>query len=448
MMEWHERYEGRRINGGSFGIIYEIEGIPDVVIKALDPELESREDRSRMQREIKILNELKGSPNIIPISDSDYDVEADCPWYMMPKATMNLFDYVTQNGPLDEEVTIMFAKQILVGLQAAHEKKILHRDLGPNNILLFHQPEAPLPDIWVADFGLGRDYNRMSKSLTRSIHTHLGHSSFISPEQYEALSNASIQSDLFSVGALMVYMATGKDPLRTRIETGLGDVTRELMEHIPSRRPADVQAVIIMLDQYLRIRNPQRIRSSIQEVGSEFSISGMMTTEQVVDLTDYFIQKNRLYTGGNQGDLTFSSYFSPLMELPSDLVLVWASDYAAPENVELFLDRFEEQLEQITHQTRWSFRSMTVICSFLMKLFVIDKLKGRITSMVACAYTRGFGEAYENLNQIVSGRYENDRVVIQIARALTKYRDSNSMQSFMEDKNSQIRHAAFMDAYL
>ncbi|WP_179136307.1 serine/threonine-protein kinase [Paenibacillus sp. 32352] len=446
MMEWHERYKGRRMNGGSFGVIYEIEGMPDVVIKALDPELKSREDRRRMQREIVILNELKGSPNIIPISD--YDVEAKCPWYMMPRATMNLFDFVTHNGTLDEEVTIKFAKQILVGLQAAHKKNILHRDLGPHNILLFHQPNAPLPDIWVADFGLGRDYNRMSKSLTRSIHTHLGHSSFISPEQYEALSNASVQSDLYSVGALMVYMVTGKDPLRTRVETGLGDVIRELMEHNPSRRPVDVGEVIKVLDQYLRIRNPQRIRSSIQEIGSEFSNRRTLTLEQVADMSDYLTQNNRLYTGGNQGDLTFASYFSPLMELPSDLVLVWARDYAAPENVELFLDRFEEQLVQITHQTRWSFRSMTVICSFLMKLFVIDELKGRITSMVAYAYTRGFGEAHGSLNQIVTGRYENNRVVIQIARALTKYSDSDNMRSFMEDKKSQIRHAAFIDAYI
>ncbi|RUS44927.1 serine/threonine-protein kinase [Cohnella sp. AR92] len=448
MTEWHEKYNGHRINGGSFGVIYEVEGMPNVVIKALnpDPDLGSAEDRRRMQREIAILNQLNGSPNIIPITD--YEIEAVCPWYMMPKATMNLSDYVEQHGQLDEEVTITLTMQILTGLQAAHEISILHRDLGPHNILLFQRPDAPLPDVWVADFGLGRDHKRNSKALTRSVDTHLGHASFISPEQYEALANANIQSDIYSVGALMTYMVTGKDPLRTRIESGLLDITLELMQQNPKRRPADTQAVFTMLEQYLRIRNPQRIRSSIQEIGFEFQVKRTLTHEQVVDLSDYLTKNNRIYTGGNQGDLTYDTYFEPLLNLPPGLVLTWAQDYASPENVETFLDRFEEQLEQIAYQTRWTFRSMYFICDFIMSLFDIDKVKGRITSLVAYAYSRGFGEASISLNRIVIGRYEDNDVVIKIARALAKYADRDNMKSFMDDKSSSVRHAAFMDAYL
>lgn len=447
MTEWHKRYRGRRLNGGSFGVIYEIEGMPDVVIKALNPDLESNEDRHRMQREIGMLNALKGSPNIIPISD-EQEVNAIHPWYMMPRATSNLADFVKLHDKLDEDVTIAFALQILAGLQIAHKKSILHRDLGPHNILLFQHPDNPLPDIWIADFGLGRDYAQMTKGLTRSIHTGLGQSSFISPEQYKLLSNASVQSDLYSVGALMVYMVTGEDPLRTRVETGLGEITRELMQNKASQRPADADEVITSINQYLRIRNPQRPRKSIIEIGSEFAGSETLTAESVVDLSAYLTRQNRLYTGTNQGDLTFSSYFSPLMELPADLVLVWARVYAAAENVELFLERFEEQLKLIIDQTRWSFRSMTIICRFLMKLFEIDKLRGRITSLIAYTYTRGFSEAYDSLTNIVTTRYDNDLNVIQIARSLSKYADNDTMRSFMNIQAVDIRHAAFMDAYL
>jgi eukaryotic-like serine/threonine-protein kinase len=166
------------------------------------------EDRKRIIREINCLIQLQSNNNVIDILD--YSTEASYPWFVMPKADSNLYNYIISNGVFDEEKCLKVIYQILNAIEEAHDKDILHRDLGASNILLFTNDN--LFDVKVADFSLGRDFSTSSKTLTRKSTSRLGQDAFVAPEQIRNLSLATKLSDIFAIGSLMSFMLTGEDP--------------------------------------------------------------------------------------------------------------------------------------------------------------------------------------------------------------------------------------------
>lgn len=442
-MEWSERYQARQINYGSYGIIYEIIGDTSLVIKALNPANTDPEDKRRIQREIHCLRQLQGNPNIIQISD--YDSKANLPWFVMPRATTNLHEYVLQQKALTDEETLYITQMILNALEQAHGKNILHRDLGPSNILLFKDFEEF--KVRVADFSLGRDFNKETKPLTKHSHAGLGQDSFVAHEQYESLENSTNLSDIYSIGALMLYMNTGRNPLRTSPQGSFATVIQELMQNDPIKRPQSIAEVRDLLERFSRIRNPQRIKLPFLEIASIYSERKSLSDENILDLTNYLTRENQLYTGNNQGDMTYTHYFSPLFESPSDFIPTWVEVYATDTQVNMFMDRFQEQMELIMRQTKWSFSSMSNICYFLMQLYRFDKLKIRVADMVINAYLHSYGEAYLSLVTIVSTEYKNTRMVEGLAMVLGKYLNNKLMKEFLSNHGEQVKHISFMEVF-
>jgi len=443
-MEFREKYTATRIiNSGAYGVIYEIQAFPPCVVKVLNEDYTDPGDRQRMIREIRCLNQLAGNPNVVKMLD--YDENAELPWYVMYRANYDLEEYVSRNTKLSDAEILAVARSILQAMEAAHALDILHRDLGPRNILIFEGDPYPYK---VADFSLGRDFKKDTKQLTRTSHARLGHDAFIAPEQYESLSAASKLSDIYSIGALILFMCTGKNPLRTtRTDRVFGSIVRELMQHDPARRPQNIGSVAKNIDQIERISSmPQQTLVSFDEVIKAFFDQRKFPENHLADLTRYLTRENRLYTGGRQGNFTYDEYFSPLLQAPPQLIMEWASTYAEPANVDVFLDRFREQLELLTTQTNWTFRDMTGICEFLLRLFHIDDLKSRLLDMLIYVYIHGFGEANGSLKQVVTGRYEQ-RQIIDIAMVLGNYSDENKMIHFMAENSGQIKHMAFIEQF-
>ncbi|OIJ13369.1 hypothetical protein BKP35_09035 [Anaerobacillus arseniciselenatis] len=446
-MEWTDRYNARKINEGAYGEILEINSDKTKVIKALHPNYSDREDLQRIQREIHCLGKLKDNSNVIDILD--FNSNARLPWFVMPRATTNLHDYVLKQGALSDELTINITYSILNAMKDAHHNDILHRDLGASNILLFIKDEYI--DVRVADFSLGRDFKKSTKPLTRSIHSRLGHDAFIAPEQYKSLSNATKLSDIYSIGALMLFMCTGDNPLRaiTRpIESSLSNIISDLMQDNPNKRPGNIDEVINLLHRFQRLRNSRRVRSTFHEICNNFAAGQTMSEESFIDLTEYLTNKKRLYKGEKQGHLTYDEYFSPLLMAPPNLIATWVKEYAAPSNVDLFIDRYQEQLEQIMGQTRWTFRSMNSICHFLMSNFYYhDRLKAKIADMITNVYSRHFNEAHSSLLRIVTNEYDNERLVVNIAMAISKYSNHKIVKEFIDDNEPRIKHVAFIEAF-
>lgn len=123
---------------------------------------------------------------------------------------------VTRNGPMPVVDAIEYTHQLLSALSAAHELGVVHRDVKPENLFLHQAPERPRM-LKVLDFGFARVLPQASERAPQPLvqptatGAVVGTPRFASPE---ALQGAKVdhRSDLFSAGAVLYFMLTGRGP--------------------------------------------------------------------------------------------------------------------------------------------------------------------------------------------------------------------------------------------
>jgi serine/threonine-protein kinase len=158
---------------------------------------------------------------------------------------------VDEDGPLGVEEILRIGMQAACGLAAAHRQGLVHRDVKPSNILLEDTVERAL----LTDFGLARTFDDASLTHTGIL---AGTPHYMSPEQATG-EPIDQRSDLFGLGAVLYFMATGHPPFRAasamavlhrichdrqrpvwqrnrEIPDALSDTIDRLLEKKPSRR--------------------------------------------------------------------------------------------------------------------------------------------------------------------------------------------------------------------
>ncbi len=140
-------------------------------------------------------------PNIVSV----YDVgdEGDLHYIVMELVEgITLKRYIEKKGQLDIKEAVGIAIQIAQGLEAAHAKKVIHRDIKPQNIILSREGKVK-----VADFGIAK-----AATTTNTIReTTIGSVHYLSPEQARGGYNDE-RSDIYSLGITMYEMLAGKVP--------------------------------------------------------------------------------------------------------------------------------------------------------------------------------------------------------------------------------------------
>ncbi|RVW85106.1 Serine/threonine-protein kinase ATG1a [Vitis vinifera] len=117
----------------------------------------------------------------------------------------DLAAYIHRRGRVPEAVARHFMRQLAAGLQVLHEKRLIHRDLKPQNLLLSTNEATTAPLLKIGDFGFARD-------LTQGLaDTQCGSPLYMAPEiiqnqKYDA------KADLWSVGAILFQLVTGRPP--------------------------------------------------------------------------------------------------------------------------------------------------------------------------------------------------------------------------------------------
>lgn len=200
------RYEiTEQIGTGGMADVYKAHDLVEdriVAVKILKDEFsENAEFLRRFRNESKAIAVLS-HPNIVKIYDVGLDDEVK--FIVMEYIDgITLKDFIEQQGVLRWKDALFFITQILRALQHAHDKGIVHRDIKPQNIMLFEDGT-----IKVMDFGIARfsrvDGKTLSDKTVGSVH-------YISPEQARG-DMTDERSDIYSVGIMLYEMLTGKKP--------------------------------------------------------------------------------------------------------------------------------------------------------------------------------------------------------------------------------------------
>lgn len=217
------------IGQGGFGVVlraFDRELNRPVAIKVLAPHLATvGAARRRFIREAQAAAAVV-HPNVVPIHA--VQAEADYPFLVMTFVPGgSLQQCVNRTGPLEAKVIVRIAQQVAAGLAAAHRQGLVHRDIKPGNILL----ENGLNRALITDFGLARaadDAASQTGWLAGTPH-------YMSPEQ-AAGESLDGRSDLFSLGSVMYFMATAREPFS-------GDKPLAILHQILHKRPRAIRSI-------------------------------------------------------------------------------------------------------------------------------------------------------------------------------------------------------------
>jgi hypothetical protein len=181
-----------------------------VAVKLIRPELAADAAfRARFGREIEAARKV-GGMFTAPVVDAD--PRAAEPWLVtayVPGAS--LADAVARQGPLPVSSVLALAAGLAEGLQAVHGAGLVHRDLKPSNVLL--ASDGPR----IIDFGISRALEGTAVTRTDQV---VGSPGFMSPEQADGR-EAGPASDVFSLGSVLAFAATGEEPFGTGPATAL-----------------------------------------------------------------------------------------------------------------------------------------------------------------------------------------------------------------------------------
>jgi eukaryotic-like serine/threonine-protein kinase len=172
-----------------------------VAVKVIRPELADETGfRTRFAREVAAARNVGGIFTALVV---DADTDGPVPWLATAYVPgPSLTELVHEQGPLPPDAVLSLAAGLAEGLSAIHAAGVVHRDLKPSNVLLAH--DGPR----VIDFGISRALEATMMTTTGMV---MGSPGFMSPEQAKG-ETVGPPSDVFSLGAVLAYAATGEGP--------------------------------------------------------------------------------------------------------------------------------------------------------------------------------------------------------------------------------------------
>jgi hypothetical protein len=173
-----------------------------VAVKTIRIELaEEPGFRARFAREVAAARQVSG---VFTAAVVAADPDADVPWVATAYVPApSLSTLVRTCGPLPVPAVRWLAAGCAEALESIHAAGLLHRDVKPSNVLM--APDGPR----VIDFGVARAAERVQLTVTRGA---AGTPAYMAPEQARDATQASPASDVFSLGATIVFAATGHPP--------------------------------------------------------------------------------------------------------------------------------------------------------------------------------------------------------------------------------------------
>lgn len=213
-------------------------------------------------------------PNVVNV----YDVgEEDGIYYIVMELVegITLKKYIEKKARLSVREAISIAIQISMGIEAAHNNHIIHRDIKPQNVIISKEGKVK-----VTDFGIAKaaTSNTITSNVMGSVH-------YTSPEQARG-GYSDEKSDIYSLGITLFEMLTGRVPFNG--ETTVAIAIKHIQEELPSPRefvseiPVSVEQIVFKCCQ----KSPDRRYQSMGELIVDLKKSLMNPDEDFVKVVD------------------------------------------------------------------------------------------------------------------------------------------------------------------
>jgi serine/threonine-protein kinase len=240
---------------------------------------------SRFYREIQVVSQLT-HPNVVHA----YDAGPIGPTHVLVMEFVEGIDLgrlVKQSGPLPVSQACEHVRQAALGLQHAHERGLVHRDIKPPNLMRVASPDrvasasslatSHLATIKILDLGLARLRQKADGSEGNSLVTPhgsmmMGTPDFLAPEQALDFHAADIRADIYSLGCTFYYLLTGRPPFPG------GSLAQKVAKHLleePSaiaQLRADVPAAVGKILSRMLAKRPEDRYQTPQEVAEALSL--------------------------------------------------------------------------------------------------------------------------------------------------------------------------------
>ncbi|HEY8413154.1 MAG TPA: protein kinase [Pyrinomonadaceae bacterium] len=237
----------KRLGRGAMGQVYLARDqnlmTRQVAVKTVRPDILSDEDLqdgeaiARFEREARAAASIRHQ-NVVGVTD--FGQTSDGVFFLVMEYVEGetLFQLLRREGTVSPQRAASIMRQVVAGVEAAHDEGILHRDLKPANIFLMQQKRKVTGDdgfVKVGDFGLAKIVNADRSEITsasgpasRGI---IGTPEYMAPEQMQPDGQLDARADIYALGTIAYHMLGGRPPFT-------GNITQLIAQKLTQAPPA------------------------------------------------------------------------------------------------------------------------------------------------------------------------------------------------------------------
>jgi len=232
-----------------------------VAVKVMHREMSEQADQlERFRQEARAVAKLS-HPNVVSVIDAGED--GGHPYIVFEYVEgETLKQRIARVGALDVQEAIAYAIEVARGLTVAHARKMVHRDIKPQNILIGAEGRAKL-----TDFGISRQLEQDGMTATGRV---LGTTDYVAPEQAMG-QGADPRSDIYSLGVVLYEMLVGQVPFHADCQVGVA--MKHVNEELPDvqRRRPEVSAAVALVVERATAKQPAERYQQIGEMIDDLS---------------------------------------------------------------------------------------------------------------------------------------------------------------------------------
>jgi serine/threonine protein kinase len=242
------------IGQGGAGCVHKVQDEAEnkFAVKVLNPHSLNSERLKRFKNELMFCRNNK-HPNILTVlDDGPYTKDgATVPFYVMPLYDSSLRTLI--NDGIPSEKILPYLSQLLNGVEAAHLKNVIHRDLKSENVLFSSSNDR----LVIADFGIARfQEEELYTAVETKAASRLANFQYAAPEQRTRGAQMDSRTDIYALGLMLNEMFTNEIPLGTEYKriasvdanySYLDDLVASMLRQTSADRPASIEQIKLEL---------------------------------------------------------------------------------------------------------------------------------------------------------------------------------------------------------